>query len=72
MILEGIAIGLCIGIGGMFLSSKFYQDILILKAESKDKTPEKLGKKFYYIVPEEEYLDMEIAWLTKENEIIKI
>jgi len=67
MLLEGIAIGLCIGIGGMFLSSKFYQDILILKAEKTGRTPEKLGKKFYYIVPEEEYIDMEIAYLTKKN-----
>lgn len=57
--LEGLALGLCIGLVGMFYSTNSYKNILILKAKKENRTPEKLGDDFYYIVPTNEYLEME-------------
>ena len=69
--LIGIVIGLSIGLIGMFYSTKSYKDTLILKSEKKNRTPEKLGDNFYYIIPVEEYLETEqysLFWKYK-NEV---
>jgi len=43
----------------MLLTSCFYRRTLALKAEPLNRTAEKIGDKFYYIVPEREYVEME-------------
>jgi len=66
LFLIGIEVGFFVGLGVMFLSSYSYKNTLVFKSEQKYRTPEKIRDKFYYIVPSEEYLEMEQAYLFKK------
>jgi len=71
--LEGILIGMTIATGMMFVSmlinNHCYKNTLILKSKGKNRTSEKLGNDFYYIVPANEYLEMEqLALFRKMDE----
>lgn len=52
----GITIGLLLGLLLHLVSNGLYRRILIGKADHQDRTPEKIGDGFYYIVPEREYV----------------
>jgi len=72
--LEGILIGMTIATGMMFISTLinnyYYKNTLILKSKGKNRTSEKLGNDFYYIVPADEYLEMEqLALFRKFDEM---
>jgi len=49
----------CVAVGvlvGMEIEEHLKNKILILKANRINRTPEKIGDSFYYIVPESEYV----------------
>jgi len=70
MILIGIDIGLCIGFAFAFWRFYSYRKILILKSNKENRTSEKIGDEFYYIVPADEYLEMEqLALFRKFDEM---
>jgi len=70
MLLIGIDIGLCIGFVFAFWRFYSYRKILVLKSEKINRTSEKIGDNFYYIVPADEYLKMEqLAIFRKYDEI---
>ena len=69
MLLVGIDIGLCVGFVFAFWRFYSYRKILVLKSEKVNRTSEKIGDNFYYIVPTDEYLEMEqLALFRKMDE----
>jgi len=69
MILIGIDIGLCIGFGFAFWRFYSYRKILVLKSQKENRTFVKIGNDFYYIVPADEYIEMEqLALFRKMDE----
>jgi len=71
MILIGIDIGLCIGFGFAFWKSYSYRKMLVSKSVKGNRTSEKIGDEFYYIVPADEYIEMEQVWLFKKYDEMK-
>ena len=70
MLLVGIDIGLCVGFVFAFWRFYSYRKILVLKSEKVNRTSEKIGDNFYYIVPTDEYLEMEqLALFRKMDEL---
>lgn len=61
MLWIGLLIGLFAGVCMTAFSSKCYAGILEGKADPKDRTPECINGKFFYIVPESEYLAL-VSW----------
>lgn len=58
--------GVSCGLAAMWLLSilleRAYKKILVMKADPRCRTAEKIGDEFYYIVPAEEYLTLERNW----------
>jgi len=71
MILIGIDIGMCIGFGFAFWKLYSYRKTLVLKSVKENRTSKKIGDEFYYIVPADEYLEMEQVWLFKKYDEMK-
>jgi len=71
MLLVGIDIGLCVGFIFAFWRFYSYRKILVLKSEKANRTSEKIGDNFYYIVPADEYIEMEQVWLFKKYDEMK-
>jgi len=69
MILVGIDIGMCIGFGFAFWKFYSYRKMLVSKSVKGNRTSEKIGNEFYYIVPADEYIEMEqLALFRKMDE----
>ena len=67
----GIDIGLCVGFIFAFWRFYSYRKILVLKSEKTNRTSEKIGDNFYYIVPSGEYLEMEQLVLFRKMDEFK-
>jgi hypothetical protein len=63
--LVGITIGLLVGLFFSYYAVHSYKKLLVLKSRPIGRTPERIDDKFYYIVPEKEYVDMSIKALKK-------
>jgi len=62
----------------MFFAQRNYEKLLVLKSTKKNRISEKIRDEFYYIVPADDYIKMEQAWIfeqwreiNKEKEINK-
>jgi hypothetical protein len=60
-----ITIGLLVGLFFSYYAVHSYKKLLVLKSRPIGRTPEFIDGKFYYIVGEDEYVDMSIKALKK-------
>jgi hypothetical protein len=71
MFMLGLTIGVLAGLALLVCHNLLYAGLLERKAAPTDRTPECINGKFFYIVPESEYVEMRfnsLAWIREHEQ----